>query len=264
MKLKKIMALMVMSACSIGLIYGINRFVTREYIPKGTKEAIAAKINTLNEVEEKSEKKTTDQPVLPTGKLSDWNLILVGPSHQLKTEQVETLTTLDNGMMLDHRVLDPYSQMTIAAQEVGLDLMLVSAYRSISYQEQIFNENVNNLVWQGETQEAAEKTVKETSTQPGYSEHHTGLALDIVDQNWSNHYIDNILSVEYAETDGGKWLATHAREYGFILRYPKDKQAITEITFEPWHYRYVGVEHAKYIEEHQLTLEEYLDLLKEK
>ena len=59
-------------------------------------------------------------------------------------------------------------------------------------------------------------------------------------------------------------MATHAREYGFILRYPKGKEKITEITFEPWHYRYVGVEHAKYIEAHQLTLEEYLDLLKEK
>lgn len=253
-----------MSACGIALIYGINRFVTREYTPKGTKEAIAAKINTLNETDKKPKKKTTDKPALPAGKLSDWNLILVGPSHRLETEQAETLTTLDNGTMLDHRVLDPYSQMTLAAQADGIDLMLVSAYRSISYQEQIFNENVNNLVWQGETQEAAKKIVKETSTEPGYSEHHTGLALDIVDQNWSNHYVDNILSEGYAETDGGKWLAAHAREYGFILRYPKDKQAITEITFEPWHYRYVGVEHAKYIEEHQLTLEEYLDLLKEK
>ncbi|HIZ53668.1 MAG TPA: M15 family metallopeptidase [Candidatus Enterococcus avicola] len=259
--MKKIIATITMSVLGVILIYGINRFVTREYVPKGTKEAITSKINTLNEQEQINEKKVSEP--LPEGELTDWNLVLVGPSHKLKEEATETLTTLDNGMMLDHRIVDPYSQMLIAAQEDGIDLMLVSGYRSISYQEQIFNENVNALIYQGESEVSAKKIVKQTSTEPGYSEHHTGLTFDIVDQDWSNNFTDNLLSEAYAETRGGIWLATHAREYGFILRYPKGKEEITEISFEPWHYRYVGIEHAKYIEAHQLTLEEYLDLLKE-
>lgn len=251
-----------MSICGVTLIYGINRFVTKEYVPKGTKEAIAAKIQTLNEQAEKKDRNS--EMNLPQGKLSDWNLVLVGPSFKLEEERTETLTTLDNGMMLDHRIVEPFSQMLVAAQAEGIQLTLVSAYRSVSYQEQIFNENVNNLMIQGETAESAKAIVKQTSTEPGYSEHHTGLSFDIVDQEWSHSYTDNILSEDYAQTSGGQWLAKHAREYGFILRYPDGKEEITEITFEPWHYRYVGVEHAKYIEEHQLTLEEYLDLLKEK
>jgi D-alanyl-D-alanine carboxypeptidase len=73
-----------------------------------------------------------------------------------------------------------------------------------------------------------------------------------------------LLEPAYGDEPGAKWLAEHAREYGFIVRYPEGKEDITKITYEPWHFRYVGVEHAKYIEENHLTLEEYIDLLKEK
>ena len=87
---------------------------------------------------------------------------------------------------------------------------------------------------------------------PGTSEHQTGLTVDIISQSYWQ------LDEGYAETYEAKWLKEHAAEYGFILRYPKDKTAITGTSFEPWHYRYVGVEDAQKIMAQGLCLEEYL------
>ena len=92
---------------------------------------------------------------------------------------------------------------------------------------------------------------------PGTSEHHTGLAADIVTPTHQT------LDPQFADTAAGKWLLEHAADYGFILRYPEDKQETTKIIYESWHYRYVGEEHAKAIKESGLCLEEYLEQLKE-
>ena len=95
----------------------------------------------------------------------------------------------------------------------------------------------------------------QTVTVPGASEHQIGLAIDFLTDNHSS------LNEEFGNTAAGKWLAVHGYEYGFILRYPKDKEYITGIGFEPWHYRYVGKEAAARIQEQNLTLEEFLDTL---
>ena len=92
-------------------------------------------------------------------------------------------------------------------------------------------------------------------TVPGASEHQLGLALDIV----SNTY--TALDQGFGNTDAGKWLYEHSREYGFILRYPKDKEYITGIDFEPWHFRYVGIEAATVIMDEGITLEEFVERL---
>lgn len=92
---------------------------------------------------------------------------------------------------------------------------------------------------------------------PGYSEHHTGLAIDITDVFWENK------TEELEKTDTYQWMSAHCHEYGFIVRYPKGKEKITGYEYEPWHYRYVGVKAATYIMEHDLCLEEFLDLYKE-
>ena len=89
-------------------------------------------------------------------------------------------------------------------------------------------------------------------TRPGFSEHHTGLALDIVTPTYQN------LDEGFAETAAFGWLDQNAAEYGFILRYPKNKESVTQINYEPWHYRYVGVEYAKAIKESGYCLEEFL------
>lgn len=94
-------------------------------------------------------------------------------------------------------------------------------------------------------------------TIPGSSEHQIGLALDIVSDSYT------LLEEGFADTDAGKWLADNSYRYGFILRYPKGKEDITGIEFEPWHFRYVGEPAATYIYQHNLTLEEFVQLLGE-
>ncbi len=99
----------------------------------------------------------------------------------------------------------------------------------------------------------AYKTASTEVTVPGSSEHEIGLALDIVSADYYR------LDEGFAKTDAGKWLAAHSWEYGFILRYPKYKEAITGISYEPWHYRYVGEDNARIIKEKNITLEEYVE-----
>ena len=98
---------------------------------------------------------------------------------------------------------------------------------------------------------------KNDTALPGHSEHEIGLAVDIVDEEsleWKDPLVE-----KQAETGTQKWLMAHCHEYGFILRYPKNKQNITGIIYEPWHYRYVGGEHAEKIMAEGLCLEEYLE-----
>jgi hypothetical protein len=92
------------------------------------------------------------------------------------------------------------------------------------------------------------------SATPGYSEHQTGLAIDV-----SAKSVNNRLDESFGDSVEGIWLATHAQEYGFIIRYPKDKSDITGYSYEPWHIRYVGKPLAKYIYENNLCLEEYFN-----
>ncbi|MHC5267989.1 M15 family metallopeptidase [Enterococcus sp. LJL98] len=259
MKIKKGISYSVLIIIGCLLIYVTNRFVTRPYVSTEGEETAM--------IEHPKEMKTKEAPqvALPDGQRDDWNLRLVSPQSPLESDiPEETFLTLSNGMMIDRRIEAAYTQLNEAAEAAGFPLVLVSAYRSISYQEQIFQEYLNQWISQGYSEEEALKKVKETSTEPGFSEHHTGLAIDIVDEEWSMNYPEEMLDADYAQTPGAKWLAAHAREYGFILRYPQGKEKQTAIHFEPWHFRYVGVEHARYIEENELCLEEYLDLVKEK
>ena len=108
---------------------------------------------------------------------------------------------------------------------------------------------------QGYSYEDAYDEVTMETMPPGYSEHSTGLAFDIVSLDYQ------MLDSKQADTKECKWLTEHCAEYGFILRYPEDKEDITQIHYEPWHFRYVGEKAAKYIMENDLTLEEYLEEL---
>lgn len=200
----------------------------------------------------------------PTVSLNDWSLALVGPKNKIVSEIAqEDLGKLSNGYLVDKRIVSAYEELAEAAKVAGHPLVMVSAYRSVAYQEEIFNANVNTLMSQGHTKEEAIRITKLTFTEPGYSEHHTGLAVDVVDQDWYQNHTGELLNEGFGDTEGGKWLQAHAREYGFIIRYPKGKHAITQIDYEPWHLRYVGVEVATYIEEQELTFEEFLEEAKE-
>lgn len=138
-------------------------------------------------------------------------------------------------------------QMFAAAEIEGVELFAVSGYRSYDRQSEVFGAQVAQV---GE--EEAVKTV----AVPGSSEHQTGLAMDI-----SSRSVNLELTEKYEETLEGQWLANNAHRFGFILRYPKGKEAVTGYNFEPWHYRYVGTEAAKIIFEKNITLEEYFNIV---
>lgn len=204
------------------------------------------------------EKKVAEN--LPDVSRSDWQLILVNHDN-LITEEPKTLITMKNGYQIDERIYDAYYEMEEAAAKAGFSLTVISSYRSIADQQVVFEADVTKYLATGLSEKEAEKKAEEYVTHPGGSEHHTGLAVDVVDQVWYDQ--GNGLEEEFFGTAAGKWIDQNCAKYGFIVRYPKNKEAITGINYEPWHLRYVGTESASYMVAHNLVLEEYLDVLKE-
>ncbi len=139
---------------------------------------------------------------------------------------------------------EAFHRMVEQASENGIELKMTTAYRSYAFQKILYD---NYVAKEGEA--AASKF----SARPGQSEHQTGLAVDV-----SSPSVGYQLTNEYGETKEGKWLAEHAQEFGFIIRYPKGKEDITGYQYEPWHIRYVGLAAAKEIHQRSLTLEEFL------
>lgn len=142
-------------------------------------------------------------------------------------------------------------QMLTDAGKEGYNYWIASGYRSALKQQKLVDQDVQAAMNQGLSYDKAlEKTYEETMP-AGYSEHQTGLALDILSSSNLN------MDASQENTKENQWMKEHCYEYGFILRYPKDKENITQISYEPWHFRYVGKEAAKYMKENQLTLEEF-------
>lgn len=133
------------------------------------------------------------------------------------------------------------------AKSADLDLVMNSGFRSYKAQSFYFNNYVK---------QSGLDAAKKFSAKPGHSEHQTGLSFDLSYKDRSCY-----LETCFGQTDAGKWLAEHAHEYGFILRYPDGKTNITGYQYEPWHFRYVGKDVAKEIYEKKLTYEEYLQSL---
>lgn len=181
-----------------------------------------------------------------------WNMTLVNAENPMQEGYVPELAEVENGYSVDARVAEDLNAMLAAARADGCQPQICSAYRSVEKQVQVFNDTVNGWINQGSSfWDAYQRTTQEVAL-PGTSEHGIGLAVDIV----SNQYAE--LDAKQAETKEAQWLQEHCYEYGFILRYPPEKQSLTGIIYEPWHYRYVGREMAQKIKESGLTLEEYL------
>jgi D-alanyl-D-alanine carboxypeptidase len=156
------------------------------------------------------------------------------------------------GVQLRAPARDAFVEMLAVMEAEGIGgLRLQSAYRSYSYQKAILNEKIRELRAGGKaaSKEEAAEIAEQSIQPPGASEHQLGLALDVS--------INGQLSQAFAETEAGKWLAQNCHKFGFIIRYPQNKTAVTDIIYEPWHLRYVGVSHAKIMFENRLTLEEY-------
>lgn len=189
--------------------------------------------------------------------LSSWETILVNAKNPLP-ENFEVKTRQIKGYgerLFDSRASQDLEQMLADAEKAGLKLYLVSAYRSISRQKVLFNRKTEFYKGQGKNQIDAEAQAAKWVARPGTSEHNLGLAADIVSADWYSTNDD--LTADFENTPHFAWLVQNCANYGFVVRYPKDKQEITGITYEPWHYRYVGKEAAKEIMEQKICLEEY-------
>ncbi|HAP19647.1 MAG TPA: D-alanyl-D-alanine carboxypeptidase [Lachnospiraceae bacterium] len=183
---------------------------------------------------------------------SDELLTLVNAEHPMPSEWQCELVQLNNGQNIDSRAYEDLQQMMDTARAEGYDPYICSSWRSHETQVRLFEEEIQSYKKQGYSEREAEVQAAQWVAVPGTSEHELGLALDIVS-------VENQRLEESQEnTPTQQWLMEHCYEYGFILRYPKDKEDITGIGYEPWHYRYVGQDHARAIHESGVCLEEYV------
>ena len=182
----------------------------------------------------------------------DWRLLLVSAVHPLSGDFSVEVEAVEGSCSVDSRVADDLREMLADMRAEGLSPVVCSSYRTRAYQKTLFDRKVQQYLEAGyDTQRAAAEAAMWVAP-PDTSEHQTGLAVDIVAASYQ------ILDEKQAETAEQQWLMAHCFEYGFILRYPPDKSALTGIQSEPWHYRYVGREAAADIAAQGLCLEEYL------
>lgn len=179
-----------------------------------------------------------------------WNLVVVNGTRAMPEgykPQLKAVAGTD--VMLDYRVADHYTEMYNAARKDGITLTPYSGYRSYDRQKRNYNNLTEEYMYKYNlSREDAAKKAATVILPPGTSEHNLGLAMDICNTNSSFNQ-----QKEY------RWLMEHAHKYGFILRYTAEKQPITGIIPEPWHWRFVGVEYAEEIKNSGLCLEEWLD-----
>ncbi len=203
-------------------------------------------------------------PTPPDVDVDSWELMLANAKHPIETYEPEQLAYLnmtvdetdiqysknDYRCAVDARIAEPLLTFAQACKREGLPVYLSSGYRPYSEQSYLYQRKVG----QGYSEAEAATIV----ARPGTSEHQTGLACDITD------YYRETKDSSLENTDTYRWLSEHCWEYGFVVRYPADKSgsadSITGIIYEPWHFRYVGSQAAKYMTENHLCLEEFLAL----
>ncbi len=184
--------------------------------------------------------------------LSDPLLVLVNDQIPIP-EDWQVTPAFINDETVDNRMYEDMSAMFQAGEQEGVSFWVCSGYRSQELQESILEREIAaHMRDDGMTEEEARELSLRTINRPGYSEHHTGLAIDL-----------NDVSDDFEQTDTYRWLQAHAAEYGFVQRYRSDKVEYTGIDNESWHYRYVDREHAQEMQRLDMCLEEYVQYLKD-
>ena len=220
-------------------------------LPEGVDMSAAQPEETV-EPEATPEPTPEPTPAIPDVDINSWELILVNADNRLESDFVPptVVTVSDSQCPIDSRIEEPLMAMAQACKDAGYSVYLSSGYRSYSEQAANFTRVCNNNgVADGKDANGFYITMP-----AGGSEHQTGLAVDITDKYYE------IKDSSLENTDTFKWLKEHCTEYGFILRFPSDKSELTGVMYEPFHFRYVGVEAAKYITENKLCLEEFVAL----
>ena len=191
--------------------------------------------------------------VQPSG--GDWNLLLVNNWNPMTEDEANAvpLAAFNASWDFDERALPQLNALLDAANAAGCHLWGQSLFRPYSLQASLYEDQVNALLAEGYDRQEAEDKAATVVARPGCSEHNTGLAVDFECADFAD------LDEGFRDTFAYEWLMAHCAEYGFILRFPQEKEEITGVIYEPWHYRYVGVEAATEIMNRGLCLEEYLE-----
>ena len=231
-----IIIIVLILAVFCGAILVLHQVATNDQIKEAKEEAEEAV--RMQEEEEAREQAKLDRIA---EEKSQWYLLLVTEWNAMPDDFDIELAEVEGGYEVDARVKDALKEMLSDCREAGYSPQIISSFRTRSTQQWLYDHTAN----------------KADTAIPGHSEHECGLAADIVDAGslgWADPLID-----AQEDMPAQVWLMEHCQDYGFILRYPKDKEDITEIIYEPWHYRYVGKEHAAIIQENGICLEEYLE-----
>lgn len=201
---------------------------------------------------ENAENQVLEEPEVKTKKeITDWRITLANYENILPEDFKVELANIDDTKQFDARAMEYLNKMMNDMRKSGIaNVWVQSAYRSVARQKELYDNSVQKYLKQGKTQEEAEKLTEEYINKPGASDHNLGLAVDF-------NNVDN----NFEDLKAFKWLKENAENYGFILRYPKDKENVTKIEYESWHWRFVGEEHAKKMNDLNMCLEEYVEYL---
>lgn len=216
-----------------------------EYYDKHKDEKISHIISLVNV---KANNEWYDEDIVKVTDTSKGILMLVNKFNQLKENYTpKNIVPISNyysyaNNSITEEVYNAYKKMWYAAKDEDLTLIVTSSYRDYKTQE---------VLWESYADSKGEKWADSVSARAGFSEHQTGLTLDIVTYN--------TIMNDFENTDEFKWLQKNAHKYGFILRYPKGKEDITGYDYESWHYRYVGVDVATAVHDKKITYDEYYE-----
>lgn len=233
------MKVLVVTLLMIGLVMSLFILVN-DQVNQSNNQLIAA-----NKVK-------TNQNKSANSVVKDELLTLVNFENTIPKDWKVDLVQLNNGQSVDRRIYDDLIAMLQAAKSEGLNPLICSSYRTNEKQEQLYQNKVSEYLSQGYSKVEASDKAAFWVARPGTSEHQLGLAVNIV--STKNQRLDR----SQENTVEQQWLIQNSWKYGFVLRYPTNKNSITGVGYEPWHYRYVGKEHAKKINELGVCLEEYV------
>lgn len=208
--------------------------------------------NEIEESEKSADYEMEQQEELVIKPEDMWCLILTNAEYPVPEDYAVTLRDVPGtDQKVDERIYEPLINMLEAMKEEGLSPVVCSGYRTLDKQENLFNRKVSAYVKKGRSKEESYALARQTLSIPGSGEHCLGLAVDFYTRSY--HQLERA----FEKTPEGKWLREHAQDYGFTLRYDEGKKEITGIEYEPWHFRYVGIDVARYLKEHNLSLEEF-------
>ncbi len=247
-----------------GTAYACTRKTAVPQLPEQPAESLVQAASTLPDTPvQLPAENGTQQSTLTAAQaqaiLDDPRMILVSRTHPItedypvETKECGSATAINKTLQTD--AADAFLSMQAAAAKDGVDVRMQSGYRSVSYQKKLYDNKTQYYRNKGLSEAAAREKAATIVNPPGCSEHNCGLAADL---NSPEH---TALDTGFADTAAFRWLCENAEQYGFILRYPKEAESVTGITYEPWHWRYVGPENAALLNRSGLCLEDAVTVL---